>query len=171
MKRMIMISLLLALLTGCAAPQAIDVFTVDDELVQETAAPFSITFAVPTDAVLTVSSDDGLQKDYTAEDGRYSIRTEVRPGIDAKQAMLDMTGFSAEELSPIKTRRMGMTQYRFSWCSGDDGGVSICTGAVLEDQDACYCLSFSTPEGCSKECRALQMQVMDSFSLFEDEGF
>lgn len=171
MKRAIVISLLLALLAGCAAPQTADVFTVDDELLPELRPTFRIVFAMPTDAVLSVSSDDGLQSCYTAEDGRYTIQTAIRPGVRAEQAMQDMTGFSAEELSPIRTRRMGMAQYRFSWCSGDDDGVLICTGAVLEGEDACYCLSFMTTENRSRDCRELQMQIMDSFSLYEDEGF
>ena len=171
MKRAIIIGLLLGLLAGCAAPQAVDVFTVDDTLLQEPAALFTIVFAVPTDAVLSVSSDDGLSRCYTAEDGRYTIQTAVRPGVDAQQVLREMTGFSEQELSPIQTSRMGMTQYRFSWCSSDDSGVWICAGAVLEDADACYCLSFSMPEACARDCRALQMQVLDSFSLFEDEGF
>lgn len=172
MKRVLAICFLFTVLTGCAAPQTASVFTVTDEVpVEASAPPFSVGFAVPTDAVLSVSSDDGLERCYTAADGRYTIQTAVRAGVDAEQVMREMTGFSVEDLSPIRTTRYGMTQYRFSWCSGDDSGVTICTGAVLEGEDACYCLSFSTPEDCAKDCRTLQTQVMESFSLYEDEGF
>ena len=163
-KRLLTLTLAL-LLTGCAAPKMTDVFYVEDA---QTLPPalFSIQFGVPMDAVEAVCSDDGLSKLYQAEDGSYQIQTRILPGFDAAQALQELTGSTEETLHPIKTRRLGMTEYRFSWCSQGEDGLLLQTGTVLQGEDACYCLVFTTPEDGSRACRELQRQVLESFSLF-----
>lgn len=181
--------ILTLLLSGCAAPQAADVFRVEDTLPQptaelrsplaiqiqaeeETVTPcFSIIFGLPTDAVLTETDNDGFTKLYTAEDGRYSIRTAILPSMDAAQAITEMTGCAAERLHPIRTHAMGMTEYRFSWCREEGDQTTLCSGAVYEDEDCCYTLVFAAPEALAKQTGNLRREVLESFSLYEDEGF
>ncbi len=171
MKKVLCAALLLALLTGCAAPQAAEVFYVQDEIPAPARIPFSIQFGVPADAMAQEPEAGGLQRQYDAADGSYTIRTAILPGEDADEVMLELTGLQPETLSPIRTTRHGMQAYRFSWCSADEDGTRLCSAAILEDEDCCYCLSFTMPEDSAKQNRTLQMQVLDSFSLFEDEGF
>lgn len=168
------IGLLLALLllSGCSAPPAATVFYLEDTVPAASAQTYyDITFGVPPDAVLAVSNGDGTARVYLGEDGRYAIYTELHPQQNAAAVMQKLSGFSAQTLQPIETQRLGMRDYRFSWCSETDEGLQLCTGAVLEDENCCYSLVFTAPEDCAKDCRELRTQVLDSFSLFEDEGF
>ncbi len=167
MKRRLLLTLALLLLTGCAANRTAEVFYVEDS-VPETAAVFSIRFGVPSDAV-PAASDDGLSETYNAEDGSYQIRTRILPGFAALQAMQALSGEA--DPRPIRTSRFGMQEYRFCWCTEEDGAALLHTGSVLEADDACYCLVFTSPEDRARDCRETRRQVLESFSLFEDEGF
>lgn len=169
MKRMLLFALTLTLLTGCAAAAPTEAFYVTDETPELEDPAFSIFFGVPVDATASETAD--RRTVYTAEDGRYRIESAVLPGYAAEQAMQTLTGLTKDVLRPVQTTRLGMKDYRFSWCREDEDGLELCTGAVLEDENCCYCLVFSAPEDTAGACRDVQTQVMDSFSLFEDEGF
>ena len=171
MRRMIGTACLLALLlTGCLSPQTAEVFYLEDVLPSEPPAVFTIGFGLPADAVQQ-KTDDGYRKSYQAGDGSYAIETAVCPGVDAGTLMQELCGAGPEALHPIKTTRYGMEEYRFSWCREADDGLYVCTAAILEDDGCCYSLVFSAPEAQAKACRGVRRQVMESFALFEDEGF
>lgn len=173
MKPFALLLLLPLLLAGCAAqPQAQEVFCVEDVLPEPTAAPdYAIRFALPPDALLAASAQNGERRLYETADGSLVILAETLPGISASEAIPALTGFSAEALRPVVTERFGMREYRFAWsCAGEDG-LLACSAALLDDGACCYCLQVRTREACAAETRAQRRAVLESFGLDENEGF
>ncbi len=159
------------LLSGCGAAETVWE-TVDDTLPVQVAAPadaYTMSFDVPVDAVASAFSDGGAQRVYAQKDGDYEISAETisAEGIDA--VVRRLSGFSAEQLQIVQTRRFGMPEYQFAWyASGDEGG-RLYRADVLMDGSYGYALVFSIREGLGVSYEKTAEQVFSSFNLFYDE--
>lgn len=172
---MVVLSLVLMIaLSACAGKRAEQTLVIQDEIPTSQTVQslkYTITFAMPDSALLATSTAPADKVCYEAADGSYCIITEITPGSNAADVIADMTGFAPEDLDMIRTRRLSMPEYRFRWVSQGEKGLEVCSGAVLEDTDYCYSIQFRTPEDCAKACREIQDDVLDSFSLYFDEGY
>ncbi len=166
--------LLIIAFSGCKVQNNFEGQTVDDELpawAEDTELRYSISFAVPDGSLLPADGMGDGTIVYEAEDESYTIVANTTWGQSPQQIMTAMTGYSVEQLQPIKTQRYGMDEYRFSWCSTGEEGTLVCTGALLADENYCYSLQFRVKESAAKETAACREQVMSSFSLNYDEGY
>lgn len=159
---------LLTLVSGCSRA-AQEVFTVQDTAAELPQLRYTICFEPPAEVGHRLSTEDMTL--YEAADGSYTITTQVFPGKTAAEAIRSMTGSDVEKLDPIQTRRMDMTEYRFSWCSEQEHGIYLCTGDLLEDRDCCYGIAVCLREDAAPSCREIEQTALETFSLFYDEGF
>lgn len=177
MNRTVLCLLLCLLLVGCAAAPAAEVFYVEDReepSAEAAAAPpepaYVVSFSVPEDATLAADATDGATV-CKADDGSYTIAATVLPGLCAADALRVQTGLSPQALRPLCTERLGMPFYRYVWCEQCGEQTLVCTGALYEDADCCYCLCFCAAEDAVLRLREIRDSVLESFSLNADEGF
>ena len=160
---------LLTLLCGCRTREAQEAFFVQDTVPDVPQLRYTIRFEPPDGAREVLKTDDVTRCE--AEDGSYVITTQVFPSESAAEAIRAMTGTEAERLAPIRTTRMDMAEYRFSWCAEDERGTWLCTGDLLEDEDCCYGIAVCLREDAAPQYRELKQTALATFSLFYDEGF
>ena len=162
---------LLVLVCGCGRQEAArEAFFVRDEIAEPSQPQlrYTILFEAPEDAQRLQQGDLSL---YAAEDGSYYITTQVFPSETAAEAIRSMTGSEAARLEPIRTQRLDMAEYRFSWCTQDERGTYLCTGDLLEDEGCCYGIAVCLREDAAPDFREMKQTALATFSLFYDEGF
>lgn len=161
---------LLLMLSGCGAVQTVWE-TVDDTLPNEVGTlreAYTISFDVPLDAADNLS-DDGARRVYMGGDGGYEISAETIAAESIDTITRQLSGFSAEQLQIVTTRRFGMPEYQFAWyASGDEGG-RLYRADVLMDGTYGYALVFSVSESAGARYAQTAEQVFASFNLFYDE--
>ncbi len=161
---------LLLMLSGCGAMQTAWE-TVDDTMpdtVFSLREAYTISFDVPLDAADDLS-DDGARRVYIGGDGGYEISAETIAAESIDTITRQLSGFSAEQLQIVTTRRFGMPEYQFAWyASGDEGG-RLYRADVLMDGTYGYALVFSVSEEAGARYAQTAEQVFASFNLFYDE--
>lgn len=159
---------LLVLLCACGAPPAEEVFTVQNVPMEPPPAlRYTISVELPRLEKTEQTEDRCL---YEAEDGSCWACTQIFR-CSAREALEQLTGRDPERLALIRTRRMGMEEYRFSWCAEGEEGAWLCTGDLLEDGQTCYVLAVCLREQTAKEDRQILETALETFSLNYDEGF
>ncbi len=161
------------LLTGCQAQPAWE--TVDDEMtaevIQVTQPPYRMTFGVPDEAVLEAFASDEYRQVYFQEDGDYEIVSEAMTAGSIEDVVKEISGFSMDEMTVMKTERGALPEYQFTWYSNSDNGGVISRASVLGDGNYYYTLVFSVQEDCGKEYEKTAKEVFSSFGIYYDEQF
>ena len=125
----------LVALSGCAAAPVMWE-TVDDVLPVLADASYdsayTMAFDVPADAAAAFS-DDSAQRVYIQSDGEYEIMAETLALSTIDAVARHVSGFDADQLQMIKTRRFGMEEYQFAWYSESDEGGRLYRADVLMD--------------------------------------
>ncbi len=155
----IMMAVCLFLLSGCA----------NSDTVQAKAqtAPYSIVFAIPADTHLEAFSVPTELRRYIQNEGDYEITSESLPNQTAETLALSMTGRSLQSQTTICTERFGMPLYQFVWYTEEDKLMH--RGAILEDTDCAYVLTFSVTAEKAVHYTAQMESVFSSFGLYTDE--
>ncbi len=160
---------LAALLCGCRAEVQWE--TVDDEVVAASGPaeePYIITFGVPDDASLEPLSEEHRNL-YVQEDGAYEILSDVITAPNLDEALRAVSGFGADELEVLETRRFGLPEYRFAWASASDEGNYVSQASLVEDGSYYYALIFSVREEMGSAYEGCAEAVFSSFGIYGDE--
>ncbi|MDD3165363.1 MAG: hypothetical protein PHS97_05850 [Oscillospiraceae bacterium] len=158
-KRLAAMALTLGVLAGCGAQEIVPTASLEQ-------TPYSIIFAVPTDASLETFSELSNTYHYVQPDGDYEIVSQVCTGKNGAQLITALSGRTMENQTVIKTQRFGMPEYQFAWCAADG---RLNRAAILEDQDYAYLLTFAVAPEKAPIYRESMNTVFSSFGLFSDE--
>lgn len=91
-------------------------------------------------------------------------------GPDLDKALLELTGYRADRLRPLRQERFGMEEYRFSWTVNNEEGTFLCIGQLHRDGNYCYGLAVCCREDAGPETRALCSEVYANYSLDAEAG-
>ena len=95
--------------------------TVDDEMtegvIQVIQPPYRMTFGVPDEAVLEAFASDEYRQVYFQEDGDYEIVSEAMTAGSIEDVVKEISGFSMDEMTVMKTERGALPEYQFTWYS------------------------------------------------------
>ena len=137
MRKWICISVVAILLSGCAGQETFE--TVSDEMIAPVSAEArQLTVELPQEAATpTVESENGSL--YICDGYEIGIQTLIAGDLDA--TVRSISGYSAEELTLIRTTVGDMDRYDFVWACAGEGGDRIGRAAVLDDGDYHYVLT------------------------------
>lgn len=149
------------LLSGCGAAETFE--TVSDEILAPVvAAPGEIYVQLPPDAAAPAAQTEG-QKLYLGDD--YEILLENLPSGDLQRTVKQLSGFSPEALTVVKTRQGELDRYEFVWTCMGEQGQRLGRAVILDDGNYHYCLSV-VRDAAGEEARRGQWQaVFSSFVL------
>ena len=156
---------LLLALAGCQAQVQWE--TVDDEAVSVSAPasePYVITFGVP-EGTSKQEISNSHQTLYVQKDGDFEILSDVLVASSLDDAVRQVSGFGADELTLVETDQSGMTKYQFAWASSGDEGGYVSRAAMVEDLGYYYVLVFSTREEVGNAYDDCAEAVFSSFGL------
>ena len=157
-----MVALCVMMLTGCSAKPVWetveDVIPADVQRVQS----YEISLDLPL-TYLGGSGDDCLY-----QSGSVEVQTTAFYAADLDAAVRQLSGFSAEQLSIVKTLRDTLPEYQFAWYSETEEGGRLFRADLMMDGTACYavvCSAAETSEGFHEQART----VFSAFMLSDPE--
>lgn len=138
MKRLWIMLLLCALLSGCGSAPTFE--TLGDDIHQAVVTLKETVIAVPEGA-----------KEVACENGSYwlcdayDLQAQILPGGDLEATVQALSGHDASALT-VMTSAMGeMVRYEWVWTAMSEGGSMLCRSLVLDDGAYHYCLTAMGP--------------------------
>lgn len=160
----------LVLLTGCAKPVW---ETVDDEVTvlptalwQETA--YEIQLGLPQGLELVEQTENRCF--YGVDADGLEVETCRFLAADCDSAIRAVSGFEAEELTILQTRRFDLPEYQFAWVAQTEQGSRLYRADLILDEMDCYAVICSRPEQAGTTLDQEISQVFSTFGLYVDEG-
>lgn len=167
MMRKIVIVLLLTtlLLAGCGRQETME--TVNDVLVQQTAAPMQqVVVELPKEAALpTMETEDG--KLYLCD--TYTISQQVLESGDLEKTIRSVSGYSREDLKIMETTWETVKRYDFVWTAAGETGDQVCRACILDDGSYHYVLTAFADASLAGQLQDTWREMFNSFRLISPE--
>lgn len=135
-KYWVLLSVLLLMLTGCAAEETFE--TVADELIQPVIAEQKQIYVELPGAAASPAVESDSGRLYMC--GDYDISVQILDGGDLSATVRTLTGFEPEELTVMETQRDDLACYEFVWASAGETGDQVGRAMILDDGSYHYCL-------------------------------
>ena len=165
MKKVIVLFLLTALLTGCKAQETFE--TVEDlPVVEIAAAPQQFFVALPEDAATPTFQSD-TEELYVCED--YTISKQILERGDLERTIKILTGKSREDLEVIQTAQETYDRYDFVWTSAGEEGLQLGRACIFDDGNYHYTLTTMTREESFDGVREKIQDIFDSCKLLDPD--
>ena len=152
------------LLCGCEATPVYETLSGVD-LTGEHPVMKQMHFVLPEDAaVQTVSGSTG--RIYLC-DG-YEIMAETFESGDLDKTLRNLTGFSRDALTIMRTKVDGVDSYSCAWTSVGENGEQVGRTVIFDDGGYHYCLSVTAPVQNVLALQPVFQELFDSFVLESD---
>ena len=144
MKKVLMILLLAAILTGCSKEKMME--TVSDVQDTPVIAPMQqILVQLPPDMVSPVLESEDMGALYECDD--YSVTVQTVEAGDLARTIRNTTGMDKESLQIIKTQQGDVKRYQWVWSTTGESGIQVGRGCILDDGIYHYVPSTSRRSG------------------------
>ncbi len=130
MKKCVWILVAVLLLAGCSQPKAYET-VMDGQVEQIQPEKLEIVVSLPSEAAQSVMSSENGEKLYLCDDYTLSLRT-VQGG-DLQKTVLDICGFTPEQLPVMETMQAEHKRYAFVWTAVGETGDQVGRCAILDD--------------------------------------
>ena len=156
MKRLCIVFLLCALLSGCAAAPVYE--TLGGDIHEASAVLKEAVVAVPEGAKKTELVDGA----YWVCDS-FDLQVQTLPSGDMAATVSALSGLNLEGLTVMTSGSREMLRYEWVWTAMSEAGQMLCRAAVLDDGAYHYCLTAIGP---AEQGQNLNEQWNDIFSAF-----
>ena len=156
------LALIIVTLFGCSVKEP-DLECISDHISPISQPAFYITSDIRAGTFLSSSCDDGCCALFSHED--YEIVQEVFHAEDLDAAFFHLTGQVKENLKPVKVSSYSREGYRYAWTATGEDGMLICSGALFQDGNCFYALSFLCQADQEKEYREIFSEILSSMEL------
>lgn len=165
MKKWGLVLMMIVLLSGCSVKSEAALETVTDGLETGPLVPYCIVFNVPEGMTQETFGDDGRCAVYEAENGDYTITTEVLDATTVEGAAERISGIPAERLDILTLAGTPMTEHHFAWSSTGEEGETVSRCALIESEDYYYVLTVTERTGLGGSLDETVDAVFSSFCL------
>ena len=151
----------LLLLAGCGAEETLE--TIADEAVLSVAAqPKEIHVDLPEEAVLpAMESDSGVL--YMCRD--YDVAIQTLDGGDLRKTILEISGYSPDELTVMQTEDGAFTRSDFVWTTAGEFGDQVGRAAILDDGSYHYVLTAMIDADSASQYREIWNGMFETFAV------
>lgn len=161
LKKLLVLGLLAAVLTGCAAGEY---ETMSDSYIEPGEAVLrQVAVQLPEDAASPVAVTDTGERLYVCQG--YTIEVQTLSAGDLDRTMRAVTGFSSEELTVFSRQQGDLDRYDCVWTAAGEGGDQIGRAALLDDGSCHYVLSVMADSSQAGEFEAVWQELFASFTL------
>ena len=155
---LILVALLLA---GCGETQTFETVT-DEPVIRTSVEPREVYFQLAEEpAMPAMESDSG--KIYLC--GEYDVMLQTMESGDLRKTVEQVSGFSMDDLTVIRTESGDIQKYEFVWSSNSDEGARIGRATILDDGDYHYVLSSAVSADRIEEYQEIWNGIFESFKL------
>ena len=165
LSKIVYLLILSVLLSGCAARDFETVM--DTQPILETQPAAAIHLQLPEDAALAVLEDDTVGKIYLCEG--YEISVQTLAGGDLERTLREITGFTKDRLTVMKTEQDAIHRYDCVWSSAGETGQRVGKLAILDDGTFHYVVSVMTDASVAESLQDRFDDLFRSFTLVSTE--
>lgn len=159
--RIIAITVLALLLTGCGAQETME--TISDEILQPVSAEMrQIYLELPSEAA-SPTVESGSDRLYQCE--TYEIYVQTLAAGDLNATIQTLSGYDRDSLTVMQTLKDGFDCYKFVWASAGEEGDLVGRCMILSDGSYHYCVSILGDADCAAENQIHWDTLFDSFTL------
>lgn len=169
MKKWGLVLMMIVLLSGCSVKSEAALETVTDGLETESPAPYCIVFSVPEGMTQETFGEDGRCAVYEAENGDYTITTEILDATTVEGAAEQISGIPAERLDILTLAGNSMKEHHFAWSSTGEERETVSRCALMESADYYYVLTMTERTGLGGSLDETADAVFSSFCLTSEE--
>ena len=162
MKKVWIVLLLMAVLAGCRS--GVDLETVTDIFEQPPAnVAGDILLELPEDASAMVIGSNDSGKIYFC-DG-YQIVLQTLEAGDLDRTLREISGYTREALTVMKTVQQNMDRYDFVWSAAGEGEMQLMKAAILDDGTYHYAVTAMTDHVNAERLNDVWKSIFQSFSV------
>lgn len=169
MRKLGLVLAMILLLSGCSVKSESVMEYVEDELKPAVSEPYRIVFGVPEGVTQETFGQDGLSAVYEAENGDFTITTEVMAATTVDEAITQVTGLPREKLDVLELNRFPMTEYHFAWASYGEETETVSRAALIAGEDHYYVMTMTQKSGLGDLYQETADAVFASFGLSTEE--
>lgn len=137
MKKLMVMLLLCALMTGCATVPTFETVG-DDVMIPVMGQAKQVVLSLPDGAAVpVVNSDDGSRLFLC--DG-YELMIHTRSGGDLNATVKTLCGYDADKVTVLQSQKGGIKRYEWVWTTAGEGGDQIGRAVVLSEGGYHYCV-------------------------------
>jgi len=155
LRKLILILILAAMLSGCSGEQEFET-VMDTASVPETRPASAISLSLPEEAVLAVFGDETGGRLYLCDGFDLSVQT--LEGGDLSRTLRQITGFSEEQLTVMKTALGDLRKYECVWAAAGEDAQKVGKAVILDDGLWHYAVSVMAD---ASDAQALQERCRD----------
>ncbi|MBR2421681.1 MAG: hypothetical protein IKB09_04950 [Oscillospiraceae bacterium] len=165
MKRILLLLLLAAFLTGCGAKETFEV--VEDIIPAEPVLAAKQFFVSLPDEAVTPTFQTDSEELYVCAD--YTISKQILPSGDTERTITAVTGMTSEELEVIKTTHAAYDRYDLVWTAAGEDGPQLGRACIFDDGNYHYVLTTLSGEETAGRLRQEMQQMYDSCKLLDPD--
>ena len=138
MRKIVIVLLLMAMLTGCGATQTMETLGNIDHV--SPTQPFlrAVALTLPADAAVdTLAGEEGVTV-YSCD--RYMIVLQTFASGNMAESVRQLSGFTPDALTILESDCQDHKRYDWVWTAAAEEGDMVCRGAILDDGKHHYAL-------------------------------
>lgn len=162
MKKICLILLIAALLTGCSGKGSLETVS-DVPYTPVMANQKRIQLQLPPELSAPVLENEESGSLYVCD--TYSLTLQTVTSGDLKKTILDATGMDQGQLDVLQTHRGDAKCYQWVWSANSETGTQIGRACVLDDGTYHYILTAVADEKNGREVQPQWREIFASFSL------
>lgn len=165
MKKVLIIGLLAAMLTGCAAQETME--TVGDAYMQPVSGQTAqqVLLDLPQDAHQYAMQSQEGEDIYLCDD--YTVTVQILPAGDLNRTVQDITGYPKDALTLMQTRKDGIKRYMCVWSCAGEGEDQVGKACVLDDGSYHYAVSVMAGQSKAGDLQKTWQSLFDSVRLVD----
>ena len=165
MKKWLVFILVAWMLCGCGAQQVFE--TVDDEAVRNVSAmEQTVHFPLPPEAAAPVAQSAQGGTLYLCNG--YMLTVQTLSGGDLDRTLRQVTGFSASQLQPVKTKIGNVTRYYAAWTAAGEPEEQVARSVILDDGQIHYAVTVMADASRAGQLHDTWSELLNSVRLGTD---
>lgn len=166
MKKVCVLLVLVALLSGCAAQPAWE--TVFDQLESPVMAQMQkLEVALPKEATAPTLQSEDAGTLYLCDGYSLSIQTMAAGDLDA--TMRSLSGFSKDQLTVMTTEKHGVRRYDCVWSAAGEGGDQVARSVILDDGNYHYAVTVMADFASAGDLADTWKGILDSVKFSDTD--
>ncbi len=167
MRKILVLGMLLALLSGCGEQKSFET-VMDTDVEQPQARAMQPVVNLPSEAISQVFSEEEAGQVYFCDE--YMLTVEVLQGGDLQKTVQEVTGFAMDQLPILQTVQGDAKRYVCAWSAAGESGEQIGRMCILDDGSYHYVLTaMADAEAAGELTQGPWKEIFNSFRIMAPE--
>lgn len=149
-------------MSGCGAQETFETVS-DSDAVQVVALKYQLQVSLPEEAAISSMESNDDNKIYLC-DG-YALTVQKLSAGDLDRTLREITGFGADALTVMQTRKDGFKQYECVWAAAGENEDQVGRATILDDGTYHHAVTVMAGYTQAGDLQSTWQDIMDSATL------